>query len=156
MAYNYQSSGLVAAGDTVKTSIGEITFDKSGKWVGVWCYADAVAGLTTIVPNSGIFNLESGSINNLLPATLPLGNAQALTSGASSKDVKVWPMDLDVKQGQKAECFVTMDVAQTGERMPVGDRPAILAGGSENAQASTELRAPLPIRRSSGQLLVYS
>jgi hypothetical protein len=111
---HYQVSGLVAAGDTVKTSIGEITNLVQGKLVGVWCYATGVAGLTTIVPNSGIFELESAQVNNLLPASFPLGVAQALTSGASDKDVKVWPMDVPVKANDKIECKVTMDVAQTG------------------------------------------
>jgi hypothetical protein len=111
---NYQVSALVAAGDTVKTSIGEITILKAGKVVGVWCYATGVAGLTTIVPNSGIFELESAQVNNLLPASFPLSIAQALASGASDKDVKVWPMDLPCKANDKVECKVTMDVAQTG------------------------------------------
>jgi hypothetical protein len=111
---HYQASALVAAGDTVKTSIGEITNLVAGKLVGVWCYSTGVAGLTTIVPNSGIFELESAQVNNLLPASFPLGIAQALTSGASDKDVKVWPMDVPVKANDKIECKVTMDVAQTG------------------------------------------
>lgn len=111
---NYQTSALVAAGDTVKTSIGEITILKAGKIIGVWCYAEGTAGLTTIVPNSGIFELESAQVNNLLPASFPLAIAQALTSGASAKDVKVWPMDLPCKANDKIECKVTMDVAQTG------------------------------------------
>lgn len=112
--FNYQVSALVAAGDTVKTSIGEITCLKAGKLVGVWCHAEGTAGITTIVPNSGIFELESAQVNNLLPASFPLGIAQAVTSGASSKDVKVWPMDLAIKANDKIECKVTMDVAQTG------------------------------------------
>ena len=111
---NYDCTGLTAAGDTVKTDIGEITFTKTGKWIGVWAYAEAVAGLTTIVPNSGIFEIESSTINGLLPCKIPLAIAQALTSGGSAKDVKVWPMDIQVAKGDKAKGWVTMDVAQTG------------------------------------------
>ena len=111
---NYQASALTAAGDTVKTLIEEMSLAKGGKIIGVWCYASGVAGLTTIVPNSGIFELESATINGLLPAQFPLSIGQALTSGASDKDVKVWPMDIPVSKGDKLKCYVTMDVAQTG------------------------------------------
>ena len=104
----------MAAGDTVKTSIGEITILKKGTLVGVWCNATLVAGLTSIVPNSGIFELESAQVNSLLPASFPLSVAQAVTSGVSDKDVKVWPMELPVAANDKIDCKVTMDVAQTG------------------------------------------
>jgi len=111
---NYQVSALVAAGDTVKTSIGEIAILKAGMIVGVWCDAQRVAGLTTVVPNSGIFELSSAQVNQLLPAQFPLQTAQALASGASCCDSKIWPLELPCKANDKIECHVTMDVAQTG------------------------------------------
>jgi ammonia channel protein AmtB len=111
---NYQTSALVAAGDTVKTLIEEMTIAKGKKLVGIWCDADRVAGLTTIVPCSGIFEAESATIDGLLPCVLPLQTHQGLTSGASSHDAKVWPLDIPIKFGDKIKVSVTMDVAQTG------------------------------------------
>jgi hypothetical protein len=105
----------VAAGDTVKTLIEEMTIAKGKKLVGIWCDANRVAGLTTLVPNSGIFEAESATIDGLLPCVLPLGLSQALTSGASQTDgPKVWPLDIPIKFGDKIKVSVTMDVAQTG------------------------------------------
>jgi hypothetical protein len=111
---NYQVSALVAAGDTTKTLIEEMTIAKGKRLIGIWCDSDRVAGITSIVPNSGIAEFESATMDGLLPCQIPLGTAQAVTSGASAKDVKVWPMDIPIKVGDKIKGYVTMDVAQTG------------------------------------------
>jgi len=111
---NYQISALVAAGDTTKTLIEEMTIAKGKRLIGIWADSNRVAGLTSIVPNSGVAEFESATMDGLLPCQLPLSCAQAVTSGGSDKDTKVWPMDIPIKVGDKIKCYITMDVAQTG------------------------------------------
>lgn len=110
-----QASSLTATGDTVRTLIDTITLPSSAKRIiGVWCYAEAAATLTSGEPVTGIFELESPDID-IAPAQFPLDIVDILTSGAISRQAHIIPTDIPVKSAaSKVSCYVTMDLAQTG------------------------------------------
>jgi hypothetical protein len=117
MSLNYQASALVAVGAAgVKTLIEDMVIAKGKTLVGVWGYAEGVAGLTTLVPCSGIMELESSTIDGLLPCQIPLGISQIITSGGSEKDVKVWPLKCPIKAADKIKGYFTMDIGQTATK----------------------------------------
>lgn len=111
----YKTSDAAVSGDTVRTSIGSITCpSNTRKIVGVWCYAEGAATMTNGEPITGKFDLDSGDIP-IVPCELPLDPANVLTSGAYGKQIHVWPLNVAVNGKAEVTCYVTMDVAMTGE-----------------------------------------
>lgn len=110
----YQSSALTATGDTVKTLIDTITLPAKAKAiVGVAVYAYAGATITTAEPVTGILTLESDDVN-LQPMIIPLEGFSILgTAAGVSIPSKVWPLNVNVKGGERINCYVTMDMAMT-------------------------------------------
>ena len=109
-----QVSAATATGDTVKTSIGELTVpQKVTRILGIWCYAVAGAALTTAEAVTGILELESPDIN-IQPFQLPLDCVSALTSGGVAFSPRIFPVNIAVRGGEKITGYVTMDMAQTG------------------------------------------
>jgi hypothetical protein len=109
----YLVSSSVAAGDTVKTTLGTITVPAGAKAiVGLWAYAMGGPGFTTLENLTGIVELESPDVN-LQPCQIPLEPAGMLTGGAISSQTKVWPMNVPVHGSERITAYVTMDMAQT-------------------------------------------
>lgn len=110
----YISSAKTAHGDTVKTLIDTMTLPKDCKRIlGIACYADGTATLTTGEPLSGICELESDDMP-ITPCQVPIKRINVLTSGAEGGDLKHYPCDIPTKGGERIKVYVTLDVAQTG------------------------------------------
>lgn len=108
-----QVSAVVAAGDTVKTSIGSITLTaKARRIVGLGGYAVGGAGLTTLENVTGILEFESSDLS-IAPQQYPLDCVALVTQGVGAFSPRVWPMDIPVSGGEVLTAYVTMDMAQT-------------------------------------------
>lgn len=106
-------SSSVALGDTVKTSLGAITLPTTSKRViGVWCHGMGGPGNTTLENLSGIFELESESLN-LAPMQFPLDIVAITGTGMAHFTPKVWPVDWAPCANAKITCYATLDLAQT-------------------------------------------
>ena len=112
MAFRAQAiMAAVASGDTVKTTLGSITVPTNVKRItGVWCYATGGAGLTTLENVSGIFELESPSLN-LSPLALPLEIVVIVGTGVASHQARIWPLSIPNVAASTITCYVTMDQA---------------------------------------------
>lgn len=109
-----QASAVTATGDTVKTSIGELTVPQTvRRIIGIWGYAIAAGAMTTAEAVTGILELESPDVN-LAPLQLPLDCVSALTSGAVAFNPRIFPCNIAVPGGAKITGYMTMDMAQTG------------------------------------------
>lgn len=110
----YMISALTAHGDTTKTKIDGLKLPNDCRAiVGVACYADAAATLTSAEPVTGILELESNDMN-IVPCQIPLHRVNILTSGAVSGNVVPYPVMIPTKGGETVNGYVTMDLAQTG------------------------------------------
>ena len=108
-----QASAIVAHGDTVRTSLGEITIPNNVKSIiGVWCYVLGGPGMTTLENVTGIFDLHSDDLP-LEPFQLPLEGAVALTQGVATFSPRVWNCNIGGVAGSKVTCYITLDLAQT-------------------------------------------
>lgn len=117
----YMMSALTAHGDTVKTLIDTVTMPNDIKRiVGVGCYADAAAALTTAEPVTGMLELESDDFGEIVPCQVPVQQRNPLvtTSGAlvAHGKVDIYPVDISGPKLPKARIkgSVTLDLAQTG------------------------------------------
>lgn len=111
--FHSAASAVVAAGDTVKTTLGALTIPKTVKAiVGIWAYATGGPGNTTLENVAGIIELESPDLN-LAPMQLPLDCLTVLTSGVGAFSPRVWSVNIPVQGGEEITCYVTMDSAQT-------------------------------------------
>lgn len=113
----YMMSALTAHGDTTKTLIDTITLPADCKAiVGVGCYADAGATLTSAEPVTGILELESDDFGDIVPCVIPVQRVNILTSGAVTSKVDIYPVDIRSPKLGKARIkgSVTLDLAQTG------------------------------------------
>ncbi len=112
--YHSSVGAIVAAGDTVKTTLGELEVPAgASKLIGVACHALGGPGNTTLENVTGMFELESRTVANLIPCQFLLDCVPVLTSAPASVKPTIWPVDVPVAPGNKIECFVTMDMAQT-------------------------------------------
>ena len=108
-----QVSGIVAAGDTVKTTLGSLDVPKSAKRIiGVWCHAMGGPGNTTLENVTGIFELESPDLS-LQPLQFPLDCLTITGTGVGAINPRVFPVDIPVTGLETITCFVTLDMAQT-------------------------------------------
>ena len=112
MAWKQQCSAVVAAGDTAKTSLGDLVVPQDvTKIIGVYCHALGGPGNTTLENITGMFELESPSS--------PLPIAQFLLDPAAEPLQGVglrahpWPCDIPVILGAVVRGFITMDMAIT-------------------------------------------
>lgn len=106
-------SGVTATGDTVKTSMGDITLPtKAKRVIGVWAHAMGGPGNTTLEHVTGIVEFESESLN-LAPMFFPLDNLTITGTGVSQGSVKVWPVDWEGVANAKITAYITLDMAQT-------------------------------------------
>ena len=102
-----------ALGDTDKTSLGSITLPTTAKRViGVWCHGMGGPGNTTLENLTGIFELESESLN-LAPMQFPLDIVAITGTGMVHFTPKVWPVDWTGVANAKITCYATLDLAQT-------------------------------------------
>ena len=102
-----------ALGDTVKTSIGDITLPTNAKRViGVWGYAIGGPGQTTLENVTGIMEFESESLN-LAPMQFPLDCLSITGTGVAILSAKVWPVDWGPAANAKITGYMTLDMAQT-------------------------------------------
>lgn len=107
-------SAKTSLNGTTKTSMGDITLPTNAKRViGVWAHALGGAGNTTLENVTGIFELESESLN-LAPMQFPLDNLTITgTLGATISPVKVWPVDWAPAANAKITGYITLDLAQS-------------------------------------------
>lgn len=104
----------VATGDTVETKIGTITLSaKAKKIIGLFAYACGAAAITTAEAVTGICRLDSPDFS-IAPMRFPLDCIVVLTSGAAAFSPRIIPVDIPASGNGKVDCFVTMDMAQTG------------------------------------------
>jgi hypothetical protein len=103
-----------ATGDTTETLMGTITLSaKAKKIIGIWATAIGGATLTTGEAATGIFRLQSDSVD-LSPSKWPLDNVSMLTGGSAQLPTHVIPVDIPVVGMAQINCYITMDQAQTG------------------------------------------
>lgn len=103
-----------ATGDTTETLMGTITLSsKAKKIIGVWATAIGSATLTTGEAPTGIFRLQSDSVD-LAPSKWPLDNVTILTSGAVGLPTHIIPCNIPVVGLAQVNAYITMDQAQTG------------------------------------------
>jgi len=108
-----QVSAVTATGDTTKTLVDTITVPKSAKAiVGIWCYAVAGAGFTTLENMTGFFELESSDVN-LVPLQLPLDVVTITGTGVAGFSPRIFPANIPVNGGERIAGYVTMDMAIT-------------------------------------------
>lgn len=109
----YLVGSATTEGGVTKTSLGEIQLPAGSKaLLGVWCYANGGAGVTTLENISGICELESSDIN-LQPCQFPIEQQTVLTSGVGAQASKVWPLNAKVQGGERINGYLTLDIAQT-------------------------------------------
>lgn len=111
-----QVSDLTAIGaGGVKTNIGNIQLPKNtgAKIVGIWSQAYGYAAMTTVLPVTGILELESKDMN-IIPMQLPLDSVDVLTSGAVAMAPRIIPVDVPFNGGETITGYITVDVTQTG------------------------------------------
>lgn len=107
-------TAATATGDTVETLMGTITLSsKAKKIIGVWAYAIGGATLTIAEAVTGIFRLQSDSID-MSPSKFPLDWENMLTSGAVAGNTHIIPVDIPVVGLAQINCYITMDMAMTG------------------------------------------
>jgi len=108
-----QCSASTATGDTVKTSIGDITLTaKARRIVGFGAYATGGAGNTTLENVSGILEVESSDIS-IAPQVYPLDTISLTGTGMAALSPRVWPANIPVSGGEVLTGYVTLDLAQT-------------------------------------------
>lgn len=106
-------SPSTALGDTVKTSIGDITLPTTARRViGVWGHAIGGPGQTTLENVTGIMEFESESLN-LAPMQFPLDCLSITGTGVGMLSPKVWPVDWGPAANAKITGYMTLDLAQT-------------------------------------------
>jgi len=107
-------TAATATGDTTETLMGTITLSsKARKIIGVWATAVGSATLTTGENATGIFRLQSDSVD-MSPSKFPLDSVMMLTGGAPALPTHVIPVDIPVVGLAQINCYITMDQAQTG------------------------------------------
>jgi len=107
-------TAATATGDTTETLMGTITLSaKARKIKAVWAYASAAATMTIAEVQTGIVRLDSADVS-LAPFKFPLDQITLLTSGAVGLPTHIIPVDIPVLGMAKIDCYVTMDMAQTG------------------------------------------
>jgi hypothetical protein len=93
--------------------MGTITLSsKAKKITGVWAYAMGGATLTIAEAATGIFRLQSDSVD-MSPSKFPLDWEAILTSGAVAGNTHIIPVDIPVVGLAQINCYITMDMAQT-------------------------------------------
>lgn len=103
-----------ATGDTVETLMGTITLSsKAKRIVGIWAQAIGAGALTTAEAATGIFRLQSDSVD-MSPSKFPLDQVNMLTGGAVGLPTHIIPVDIPVVGLAQINCYITMDMAQTG------------------------------------------
>lgn len=108
-----KASSSTALGDTVKTSIGDITMPPDAiEILGFWGYGLGGAGNTTLENLSGIFSLESESLK-LQPLQYPLDILTITGTGVGILSVRVWPHKIPNVGNAKITGYMTLDLAQT-------------------------------------------
>jgi len=94
--------------------MGTITLSSKAKRItGVWGYGIGGATLTIAESVTGIFRLQSDSVD-MSPSKFPLDQVNMLTSGAISLPTHIIPVDIPVVGLAQINCYITMDMAQTG------------------------------------------
>lgn len=107
-------TAATATGDTTETLMGTITLSsKAKRIVGVWATAIGSATLTTGENPTGIFRLQSDSVD-MSPSKFPLDSVAILTSGAVAVPTHIIPVDIPVVGLAQINCYITMDQAMTG------------------------------------------
>lgn len=107
-------TALTATGDTTETLIGEIKLSsKAKRIVGIWANAVSSATLTSGENPTGIFRLQSDSVD-MSPSKWPLDNVVCLTSGIAGIPTHIIPVDIAVSGLATINAYVTMDQAMTG------------------------------------------
>ncbi|GAH94392.1 unnamed protein product [marine sediment metagenome] len=110
--FKQQVSGVVAAGDTAKTSLGTLIVPGDvSKIVGLYCHAVGGPGNTTLENITGIFELESPT--DPLPISQFLLDPVVEGVQGASLSAKPWPCDISVRPGMTIQGFITMDMAIT-------------------------------------------
>ena len=113
MTTRMQVSAITAAGDTAKTSIGNITIPSNAKRIlGFWGHAVGGPGLTTLENVTGIIEVESDDMN-ITPMQFPIEAVGVLTSGAPPIATKVWPVNIPVNGKETLKGYITMDMVIT-------------------------------------------
>ncbi len=108
-----QASASTATGDTVKTSIGDITLTaKAKKIIGFGAYATGGGGNTTLENVSGILEVESSDLS-IAPQIYPLDTVSITGTGMAVLTPRVWPTDIDCGGGEVLTGYITLDLAQT-------------------------------------------
>jgi len=106
-------TSATATGDTTETLMGTITLSSKAKRItGVWAYAMGGATLTIAEAATGIFRLQSDSVD-MSPSKFPLDWEAILTSGAVAGQTHIIPVDIPVVGLAQINCYITMDMAQT-------------------------------------------
>lgn len=105
-------TATTATADTVETTIGTITLPSNAKKViGVGVQLDA-AGLTTLDGTGGTFRVTCNN-KDVTPSKWPIESIVALTSGACSLGLRIFPVDWEDVGNGVLTFYVTMDQALT-------------------------------------------
>lgn len=110
---NWQTSALVASGDTTSTEIATMTLPQTAQTViGVWSYHMAGPGMTTLENLSGIFRLSSEDRPGLL-IELPIEVIALTGTGMAVYHPKVWALEIPKAASLRLKGMIELDLAQT-------------------------------------------
>lgn len=108
------STDATASGDTVETLVGTITLSARAKRiVGVWSAMIGAAALTHSETVSGIIRLDSPDFN-IAPFKIPTAQATSITSGMTSYEPRIIPVNIPCTGNGRVSAYVTNDMALTG------------------------------------------
>jgi hypothetical protein len=103
-----------ASGDTTETLVGTITLSaKAKRIVGVWCSMIGGAVLTHSENVSGIIRLDSPDFS-ISPFKFPTPQLASITSGMTSYEPRIIPVNIPATGSGKVTAYVTNDMALTG------------------------------------------
>jgi len=106
-----KTTPATACGNTVKTSMGDITVPTGvTRCIGVSGYSCGGPGGVTLENYSGVITLESVD-QAFLPQVVPLDPVVIVGTGMAHVQPRIWPLDSPVTPGAKITCSITEDMA---------------------------------------------
>lgn len=116
MPIGSKTGTLTATGDTTRTTLSTITLPPNAKKIiGLSVQVVGAAAITTAEPVTGIAEFTFSGLTNGPPSLeVLLDVVVCLTSGTAAFSPRVWVVEYSPAGSVIVECFITMDMAQTG------------------------------------------
>jgi len=112
MSKKRSATPATATALTAKTLMGSLTVPFGVTKIDTVCgYIAGKVSHTIAEMPSGIMTIESDAFTG--PQEFPLAVVAMLTSGLCCYQVKEWPCDIPIKEGNVIRCYITLDATYT-------------------------------------------